>query len=95
MIYTTFKKSHLVVINSGSTQEKWEAQNLCKLYKTECNYKERSISISFYRWGFENNYNLHDAYSFLDGYFGYHYKSRALEDMYNTTFVTNWGVFIG
>jgi hypothetical protein len=38
---------------------------------------------------------LHDAYSFLDGYFGYHYKSRALEDMYNTTFVTNWGVFIG
>jgi hypothetical protein len=35
-----------------------------------------------------------EAYSFLDGYYGYHQISIALEDRYKTTFVTNWGVFI-
>ncbi len=93
MIYTTFKRSHLVVTNSGSTQEKWEAKNLCKIQKTKCNYKERSLSIAFYKWGFEHNYNPHDAYSILDGYSRYHQISIALEDMYNTTSVTNWGTF--
>jgi hypothetical protein len=34
------------------------------------------------------------AYSFMDGYFGYHQFFIALEDRYKTTFVTNWGTFI-
>jgi hypothetical protein len=36
----------------------------------------------------------HDAYSFLDGYFGHHHISITLEDRYKTTFVTNWITFI-
>ncbi len=36
----------------------------------------------------------HDAYSLFDGYFKYHQIFITLEDMYNTTFVTNWGTFI-
>jgi len=36
----------------------------------------------------------HDAYSFLDGYFGYHHISITLEDIYKTMFVTNWRTFI-
>ncbi len=35
----------------------------------------------------------HDAYSFLDGYFGYHEVSITPEDIYKITFVTYWGVF--
>jgi len=35
-----------------------------------------------------------EAYSFLDGYYGYHKISIALENRYKTIFVTNWGAFI-
>jgi hypothetical protein len=35
----------------------------------------------------------HDVYSFLDGYFRYHQIFITLEDIYKTTFVTNWGAF--
>jgi hypothetical protein len=31
----------------------------------------------------------HEAYSFLDGYLGYHQISIAPKDIYKTTFVTN------
>jgi hypothetical protein len=36
----------------------------------------------------------YEAYSFLNGYSGYHQISIALEDRYKTTFVTDWGAFI-
>jgi hypothetical protein len=36
----------------------------------------------------------YEAYSFFDGYLGYHQISIVLEDKYKTTFVTNWGAFI-
>jgi hypothetical protein len=36
----------------------------------------------------------YEAYFFLDGYSRYHQMSIALEDIYKTTFVTNWGVFV-
>jgi hypothetical protein len=36
----------------------------------------------------------YEAYSFLDGYSGYHQISIALEDKYKTTFVTDWGAFV-
>jgi hypothetical protein len=35
----------------------------------------------------------HDAYSFLDGYFGYHQITIALEDRYKIAFVIDWGAF--
>jgi len=35
----------------------------------------------------------HDAYSFLNGFFGYHQISIATQDKYKTMFVTNWGAF--
>jgi hypothetical protein len=35
-----------------------------------------------------------EAYSFLDGYYGYHHISIALKDIYIIEFVTNWGAFI-
>jgi hypothetical protein len=34
------------------------------------------------------------AYSFLDGYLGYHQIFIAPKDRYKTTFVTNWGAFV-
>jgi hypothetical protein len=36
----------------------------------------------------------YEAYSFLDGYLGYHQVSIAPEDKYKITFVTNWGDFV-
>ncbi len=36
----------------------------------------------------------YEAYSFLDGYSGYHQISIALHDRYKTTFVTNWGAVV-
>jgi hypothetical protein len=36
----------------------------------------------------------YEAYSFLDGYLGYHQTSIAPKDKYKITFVTDWGVFI-
>ncbi len=36
----------------------------------------------------------YEAYSFLDGYLGYHQIFITLEDRYKTAFVTKWGVFI-
>jgi hypothetical protein len=36
----------------------------------------------------------YEAYSFLDGYSGYHQISIALEDRYKTTFVVDEGAFI-
>jgi hypothetical protein len=35
-----------------------------------------------------------EAYSFLDGYFGYHHICRAPKDKYKTSFVIDWGSFI-
>jgi hypothetical protein len=35
-----------------------------------------------------------EAYSFLDGYFGYHHICRAPKDKYKTSFVIDWGAFI-
>jgi hypothetical protein len=35
----------------------------------------------------------HDAYSFLDGYYGYHKISITPKEIYKTTFVINWVVF--
>jgi hypothetical protein len=35
----------------------------------------------------------YEAYSFLDGYLGYHQIFIALEDKYKTTFVIDWGGF--
>ncbi len=36
----------------------------------------------------------YEAYSFLDGYLGYHQISIALEDRYKIIFVIDWGAFI-
>jgi hypothetical protein len=36
----------------------------------------------------------YEAYSFLDGYLGYHQISIALVDIYNIAFVINWGAFM-
>jgi hypothetical protein len=35
-----------------------------------------------------------EAYSFLDGYLGYHQIFIAPKDKYNIAFVTDWGAFI-
>jgi hypothetical protein len=82
----------LVVTNSGSTQEEWKVQNLCRLPKKKCCYRERSISIAFTNEVL-NIVVRHDAYSFLHGYFGYHQISIATQDKYKTMFVIDWGAF--
>jgi hypothetical protein len=35
----------------------------------------------------------HEAYSFTDGFLGYHQIKIAQEDRYKTTFVTEWGSY--
>ncbi len=41
-----------------------------------------------------NTITWYEAYSFLDGYSGYHQMFIALEYKYKIAFVTDWGVFI-
>jgi len=41
-----------------------------------------------------NTIAWYEAYSFLDGYLGYHQISIASKDIYKTAFVTDWGAFI-
>jgi len=36
----------------------------------------------------------HEIYTFLDGFFGYHWIPIALEDQYKIAFVIDWGVFV-
>ncbi len=36
----------------------------------------------------------YEAYSFLDGYLGYHQIFMAFEDRCKIAFVTNWGAFV-
>ncbi len=36
----------------------------------------------------------YEAYSFLDGYLGYHQIYIALKDKYKKTFVIDWGAFV-
>jgi hypothetical protein len=39
------------------------------------------------------NVGGHEAYSFTDGFSGYHQLKIAQEDRYNTTFATEWGSY--
>jgi hypothetical protein len=41
-----------------------------------------------------NTIEGYEAYSFLDGYLGYHQIFIAIDDRYKIAFVTNWGAFI-
>ncbi len=41
-----------------------------------------------------NTITWYEAYSFLDGYLGYHQIFIALEKRYNIAFVINWGAFM-
>jgi hypothetical protein len=36
----------------------------------------------------------YEAYSFLNGYLGYHQISIALDNRYKTTFIIDWGAFL-
>lgn len=40
-----------------------------------------------------DNVGRQEAYSFSDGFYGYHHIKIALEDMSKTTFATKWGCF--
>ncbi len=76
----------MVVIHSSGTQEKWQIDNLYRFHKTKCTHKEGSIPITFHKWS-ENILTRYEAYSFFDGYLGYHQISIALKDRYKITFV--------
>jgi hypothetical protein len=39
------------------------------------------------------NVGGHEAYSFTDGFSGYHHIRRAQEDRHKTTFATKWGSY--
>jgi len=41
-----------------------------------------------------NTITKYEAYSFLDGYLGYHQISIAIKDRYKTTFVIDWRDFV-
>jgi hypothetical protein len=83
----------MVITHSNSTQEKWQTENLYKFQKNKYSHKEGSIPITFHN-EMLNTVVGYEAYSFLDGYLGYHQISIALEDKYNIAFVIDWGVFI-
>ncbi len=41
-----------------------------------------------------NTVTRYEAYSFLNGYYGYDQIFIAREDIYKITFVTYWGAFV-
>lgn len=41
-----------------------------------------------------NTMTGHEAYSFLEKYYGYHYIFIIIKDKYKTIFITNWGAFV-
>jgi hypothetical protein len=77
----------MVVTNCGSTKKGWEVQYLCGFQKVECNNQKDFFPLPFID-EVANTMARCEAYSFLDGYFGYHHISVAQKDTY-TTFVTN------
>jgi hypothetical protein len=54
--------------------------------------KNPYIPFIFHIWSFKYSCKAWCLF-LLNGYYGYHQISIAPEDIYNTTFVTNWGVF--
>jgi hypothetical protein len=76
----------MVVTHSNSTQEKWQIENLYKFQKNKCSHNEGSIPITSHN-EMLNTLAGYEAYSFLDGYLGYHQFFIALEDKYNIAFV--------
>jgi hypothetical protein len=83
----------MVIINCDSTKTKWEAHNLCGFPEVDFNNKKRSFFIIILNevW---NIVTWCETYSFSDGCSKYHQIFIVLKDIYKTTFVTNWGVFI-
>jgi hypothetical protein len=59
------------VTNCGNNKEEWEIQNLCGFQKVKCNNEERSFSITIHIKKLNTLVGC-EAYSSLDGYFGYH-----------------------
>jgi hypothetical protein len=55
------------------------SSNLCKFQKFEYNHKKNPYPLPF-AYEVLNTIIGHDAYSFLNGYFGYHQISITLED---------------
>ncbi len=83
----------MVVTHNSNTQEKWQIENLYRFQKTKCNTKKDPYPLLF-KDEVLNTITRYGAYFFLDGYSRYHQISIAQEDIYKTTFVTHWGVFI-
>ncbi len=83
----------MVVTHNSNTQEKWQIENLYRFQKTKCNTKNDPYPLLF-KDEVLNTITRYGAYFFLDGYSRYHQISIAQEDIYKTTFVTHWGVFI-
>jgi hypothetical protein len=76
----------MVVTHSSSTQEKWQAKNLYRFQKTKCSQKKYPYPL-FFIDEMSNIIARYEAYSFLDGYSGYHQVYIALEDKYKIAFV--------
>jgi hypothetical protein len=61
----------MIVTHSNNTQEKWQAENLYRFHKLNATIKEVPYSLPF----IDKVLNIvarYEAYSFLDGYLGYH-----------------------
>jgi hypothetical protein len=67
-------------------QEKWQSKNLYRFQKTKCSHKKNPYPLPFID-EVVSTVARYEAYSFLDGYSGYHKISIAPEDRYKTTFV--------
>jgi hypothetical protein len=57
----------MVITNSGSTQEEWKFQNMCRLHKQNVAAKKDPYPLPFTNEVL-NTIVGHDVYSFLDGY---------------------------
>ncbi len=84
----------MVITHSNSTQEKWKMWIYIDFKKLNLATKKDPSPLPFIDEVL-NTIAGYDAYSFLDGYSRYHQISIALEDRYKTSFVINWGAFIG
>jgi len=66
----------MVVTNNSASKEKWEASYLHGFPQIKCNHKEKMYPLTF----IDEMFNIvidHEAYLFLERYYGYHKISIA------------------
>jgi len=84
----------MVVTHSSSTLKKWQTENIYRFHKLNATIKKDPYPLPF-KGEMLNTVEGYEKYYFLDGYLIYHKIFIALEDIYKTAFVMDWGALYG